>query len=153
MTTVVLGDGSKFDIEREFWCEHCHDWRDVHVDAELNCIICDECNVTVAQYKDREVFPSLEDAAHPISLWFELSYAQFLTVPRLVMQSMSIEWQRKMAALLQEMDDTFDWRPKEGRYWVRLKDARGRYTDAPLDDYRHGDIAHLRWDRQESKTA
>ncbi len=84
------------------------------------------------------------DMSEPISEWFELSYAQYLTVPRLVLQSMPIEWQRKMADLLQEMDDTFDWRPTEGRYWVSLKDANGRYAKAPLEDYRHGNIEHLR---------
>jgi hypothetical protein len=81
--------------------------------------------------------------SEPINDWFELSYSQFLTVPRLVMQSMPLEWQEKMAALLQEMDDTFDWRP-EGRYWVKLKDANGRYCEAPLNDYRRGSVEHLR---------
>ena len=85
----------------------------------------------------------LEESDEPISLWFELSYAQFLTVPRLVMQSMPLEWQRKMAVLLQEMDETFDWRPKEGRYWVRLKDDQGRFMDAPLNEYRRGSCEHL----------
>lgn len=80
----------------------------------------------------------------PISYWFGLSYAQFLTIPRLVMENMPLEWQRKMAVLLEELDDTFDWRPKEGRYWVRLKDAQGRYCSAPLADYRHGSVEHLR---------
>jgi len=80
----------------------------------------------------------------PLADWFELSYAQFLMVPRLVLQSMPMEWQIKMAALLREMDETFDWRPKEGCYWVRLKDAAGRFSAAPLADYRHGDIEHLR---------
>lgn len=75
-----------------------------------------------------------------ISLWFELSYARFLTIPRLVLESMPLEWQQKMAALLFEMDETFDWRPKEGRYWVRLKDSRGRFTAAPLSNYRRGQI-------------
>ena len=76
--------------------------------------------------------------------WFELSYAQYLTVPRLVMQSMPVEWQSKMVALLCELDNTFDWRPKEGRYWVRLKDSQGRYCNAPLGDYRRGSCEHLR---------
>ncbi len=80
----------------------------------------------------------------PISEWFELSYAQFLTVPRLVMESMPYEWQEQMAALLEEMDETFDWQPKEGRYWVKLKDGKGRYVDAPLADYRRGSVEHLR---------
>jgi hypothetical protein len=86
----------------------------------------------------------LAESSEPINWWFELSYAQYLTVPRLVMQSMPLEWQQKMAVLLQEMDETFDWRPKEGQYWVRLKDANGRFADAPLEDYRRGSCEHLR---------
>lgn len=85
-----------------------------------------------------------EQTDSPIHDWFELSYAQFLTVPRLVMESMPLEWQRKMAELLTELDDTFDWRPSEGRYWVKLKGSDGRYTDAPLGDYRRGSVEHLR---------
>lgn len=92
----------------------------------------------------KTIIEELAESNEPLSLWFELSYAQFLTVPRLVMQSMPVEWQRKMAVLLQEMDETFDWRPKEGRYWVRLKDNNGRFTDAPLNDYRRGSCEHLR---------
>lgn len=76
--------------------------------------------------------------------WFELTYAQFLTIPRLVMESMPDEWQEKMTELLNEMDETFDWRPKEGRYWVKLRDSSGRFSDAPLNDYRHGSCEHLR---------
>lgn len=84
------------------------------------------------------------DGAHPIHEWFELTYAQYLTVPRLVMDSMPVQWQGQMARLLREMDATFDWRPKQGRYWVRLRDEAGRFCDAPLHDYRHGNIEHLR---------
>ena len=80
----------------------------------------------------------------PIHIWFELSHAQFLTVPRLVMEHMPAEWQEKMKTLLEELDDTFDWRPEEGRYWVKLKDSAGRYCDAPLSDYRHGTVEHIR---------
>jgi hypothetical protein len=86
--------------------------------------------------------PELFDT--PIRDWFELSYAQFLTVPRLVMEAMLYAWQQQMAQLLYELDATFDWRPTEGRYWVKLRDAHGRFTDAPLDDYRRGSCEHLR---------
>jgi hypothetical protein len=92
----------------------------------------------------REKVESCARCDDEIHDWFELSYAQFLTIPRLVMQSMPREWQKKMVALLEEMDDTFDWRPGAGRYWVRLRDADGKFCDAPLDDYRHGSIEHLR---------
>ena len=88
----------------------------------------------------------------PIHVWFELSHAQFLTVPRLVMESMPPKWQQKMVALLQEMDERFDWRPQGGRYWVRLKDDKGKFSHAPLDDYRHGSLEHLRYPKQTHST-
>lgn len=76
----------------------------------------------------------------PISEWFELSYAQFLTIPRLVMEAMPLEWQEKMASLLHELDETFDWRPGEGRYWVRLRNDNGQFSSPPLWNYRHGHL-------------
>jgi len=86
----------------------------------------------------KQIVPDEPSVPPDINLWFELSYAHYLTVPRLVLESMPLEWQQKMAELLFEMDETFDWRPKEGRYWVRLKDSNGRFTAAPLSDYRRG---------------
>jgi len=72
-----------------------------------------------------------------LHLWWELSYAQYLTIPRSVMQAMPDDWQKKMAKLLNELDETLEWRPKDGRYWVKLKDERGRYMKDPLENYRH----------------
>ena len=60
------------------------------------------------------------------------------------MESMPHDWQKNMVALLEEMDNTFDWRPKEGRYQVKLRDSQGKFTHAPLGNYRHGNIEHLR---------
>lgn len=74
----------------------------------------------------------------PIHGWFNLTYAQYLTIPRSLLQSMSVEWQRRFVQCLEELDATFDWRPAEGRYWVTLKDAKGRYRDDPLQDYDRG---------------
>lgn len=87
----------------------------------------------------------------PVHAWFELSYAQFLTVPRLVMQSMPYEWQEKMVALLEEMDDTFDWRPQKGDcYWVQVRTPSGKFKRPPalMCDY-HGNIEHLRREKEE----
>tara|TARA_Y100001951_G_scaffold104787_1_gene117844 strand:- start:50605 stop:50793 length:189 start_codon:yes stop_codon:yes gene_type:complete len=39
--------------------------------------------------------------------WFGLSYASFLTIPRVLMHQMSDEWQSEMCRLLQEYDETF----------------------------------------------
>lgn len=88
--------------------------------------------------KDKTIEESIyAEESEPIHLWFELSYAQYLTVPRSVMQAMPVEWQRKIAILLSEMDNTIDWRPKQGRYWVTLKDDNGRFVYDPLREYRH----------------
>ncbi len=51
---------------------------------------------------------------------------------------MDEDWQCALAALLDELDETMDWRPKEGRYWVTLKDSKGRYVADPLQDYERG---------------
>lgn len=47
------------------------------------------------------------DACNPLSQWFGLSRASFLTIPRVLMQEMPADWQEKMAKLLQEYDDEF----------------------------------------------
>lgn len=72
-----------------------------------------------------------------IHRWFELSYAQYLTVPRSVLRSMPDEWQDRFVTCLEELDETIDWRPKSGRYWVQLKDGKGHYTSDPFMQYRH----------------
>ena len=42
-----------------------------------------------------------------LHLWFGLSYASFLVLPRSFMQEMPDEWQGKMAELLNEYGQTF----------------------------------------------
>ncbi len=84
------------------------------------------------------------DGHEPIHEWFELSYAQYLTIPRSVLQSMPAAWQARFVACLEELDATIDWRPPSGRYWVQLKNNEGRYQVDPLMDYERGRrrIAH-----------
>ena len=77
------------------------------------------------------------DCSEPVWDWFELSYAQYLTVPRSILQSMHLKWQKKFVKLMEELDDTIDWRPKTGRYWVQLKDSKGRYVQDSFMQYRH----------------
>jgi len=80
----------------------------------------------------------VKDYIEPVHEWFELSYAQYLTLPRSVLQSMPAQWQKKFVTLLEELDETIDWRPESGRYWVQLKDDKGRYVHDPLMDYQRG---------------
>lgn len=41
-------------------------------------------------------------------LWFSLSYASWLTLPRVLMHEMPDEWQDRMAELLREFDEAWD---------------------------------------------
>lgn len=41
-----------------------------------------------------------------LHLWFGLSYAAFLVMPRVAMMQMPKEWQEKMAELLNQYDET-----------------------------------------------
>jgi hypothetical protein len=41
-------------------------------------------------------------------LWFGLSYAGWLTLPRVLMHAMPDDWQQKMADLLFQWDETWD---------------------------------------------
>jgi hypothetical protein len=76
----------------------------------------------------------------PIHDWFELSHAQYLTIPRSVLQSMPIDWQRRFVKCLKQLDDKIDWRPDEATYWCLLRDNKtGRYIgNDPLADYDRG---------------
>lgn len=84
--------------------------------------------------KDENDMGAFSDDLHT---WWELSYAQYLTVPRLAMMSMPSEWRNKMAALLKELDETIDWRPENGRYYCYLR-VNGKFTKDPLSNYRRG---------------
>lgn len=74
----------------------------------------------------------------PIHEWFELSYAQYLTIPRSVLQSMPVEWQHRFVQCLEELDETIDWRPTDGQYWCYLKDRDGNLLEDSLADYERG---------------
>ena len=73
-------------------------------------------------------------------LWFELSYASFLTLPRVLMHEMPDEWQGKMAVLLNEYDEAFPNKPDIGSR-VQVTDLNGRLIPCPawLKNYRHPD--------------
>lgn len=43
-----------------------------------------------------------------LHLWFGLSYAAFLVMPRVAMMQMPEEWQEKMAELLNQYDETIN---------------------------------------------
>lgn len=82
----------------------------------------------------------------PIHLWFGLSHAQYLTVPRSVLQSIPAEWQEKFVALLDEMESKID-SSVSGTYHVELRELNdtgtgnlrwGNKLNDPFADYERG---------------
>ena len=78
--------------------------------------------------------------------YFELSYANFLVLPRTVMMDMPTEWQKKFVALLDELDDATNWRDElDSDIEVHFK-SNGRYCEIPekFSQYRHPEIDWLK---------
>lgn len=72
-----------------------------------------------------------------IHTWFGLAYANYLVVPRSVLQSMPEDWQHRFTALLDEAHAAFghlDW----PSYDVRAKGEGGRYRRDPIPHYDRG---------------
>jgi hypothetical protein len=101
------------------------------------------------------LFPDGPMGLRSIHSWFELTYAQYLTIPRSVLQSMPHGWQHRFVGLMDELDELIDWRPRDGtQYRVTLhrpdEDAEddevvddedvywGPAIDDPLMDYARG---------------
>lgn len=75
---------------------------------------------------------------NPIHDWFGLTYASYLTIPRVVLQGMPDEWQQKLIGLLDEMNKTIEWEDEIGNYHVTLRDDNGRIMSDTNRDYRYG---------------
>lgn len=74
----------------------------------------------------------------PIHGAFELSYASFLVVPRLLMEAMPYEWQKNMVDLVNELNEKFDW--ETNSMSVSFRNELGHFTesDRNLCNYRRG---------------
>lgn len=70
--------------------------------------------------------------------WFGLTYANYLTLPRSVVQSMPHEWQERLRDCLEDLDRAaghLDW---PHSYRVLPIDERGRFVRDPMPHYRRG---------------
>lgn len=77
--------------------------------------------------------------------WFGLSRASFLTIPRVLMHQMPDEWQKKMADLLVEYDETF-CKAYELDLSVSVTFKReGKFVSAPnwILNYRHPNLHEI----------
>lgn len=76
-----------------------------------------------------------------LSRWFGLSYASYLTLPRVFMESMPDEWQEKMAELLNEYDSVYVNQP-DMSCRVQITNLQGKLIKTPkwLINYRRPDL-------------
>lgn len=78
--------------------------------------------------------------------WFGLSRASFLVLPRSMMHEMPDEWQLKMAKLLEEWGEAWDWPedfPDSNNVVARNKNRFVKWPDWVVR-YRHPDSRFLR---------
>ena len=76
--------------------------------------------------------------------WFSLSRASFCIMPRAFMHAMPDLWQRRMAALMREWDDTWNW--GDDIDGCRAQATKGgRLTKMPdyIINYRHPERARI----------
>lgn len=74
------------------------------------------------------------DDPEPIHGWFDLTYSNYLVMPRSVLQSMPQEWQAQFCTLLDEAREAFghlDWPSYEVRALKRAPDFITPYGDCP----------------------
>ncbi len=76
------------------------------------------------------------DSNTPVWDWFELSYASYVAIPRIVLQAMPIKWQKDFVKLMDELDNTIDWR--RNHCYIQYRDSKGRFLKKdPFSNYRH----------------
>lgn len=75
--------------------------------------------------------------------WFNLSYASFLTLPRVLMHEMPDRWQYQMAKLLREYDAAFPNQPGIGTRVQCTKDGKLAKFPEWMLNYRHPDRAAI----------
>jgi hypothetical protein len=59
-----------------------------------------------------------ERTSGPVHGWFGLTYSSYQVLPRVLMQSMPLEWQHRMVACLEEMRAAFEHVEKPDSYKV-----------------------------------
>jgi hypothetical protein len=64
------------------------------------------------------------DEAPDVHTFFGLSYANYLVVPRTLLQSMPDQWQQRFTGILSEMQEAFGHVPQAAAYKVTAAEAR-----------------------------
>ena len=74
----------------------------------------------------------------PVHLWFGLSYANYMTLPRSLLQSMPYEWQEKFIDMVNELEDAYAHLKYPMRYMVTARNEHGMFIKDPVPHYNRG---------------
>lgn len=94
-----------------------------------------------------------EQGHQQLSYWFGLSYASWLTLPRVLMENMPDDWQERMAKLLHEYDAAYPNQPDLGTRGFLTCHGKLIKTPGWLINYRHPDDAQIIELRSKSTTS
>jgi hypothetical protein len=83
------------------------------------------------------------DYRKSLSCWFGLTYASWLTMPRVLMEAMPEDWQERMAVLLNEYDDAYPNKPDIGTRVQIVADGKLIKCPPWLLNYRHPDRSEI----------
>jgi hypothetical protein len=89
--------------------------------------------------KNEKKFNSRQD----LSCFFGLSYASWLTLPRVMMEAMPESWQKKMAVLLNDFKDAFPNQPDIGTRVQITQNGKLIKTPEWMINYRHPDYSMI----------
>lgn len=77
------------------------------------------------------------DVAEPIHEWFELTYSNYLVVPRSMLQSMPVHWQEQFVRMLEQVKEVLDVDDAPSSYTVKAREG-GKFIKDPYADYQKG---------------
>lgn len=75
-----------------------------------------------------------------INEWFGLTYANYLVLPRLILQSMPAEWQHQFVRLLDQIPEIIDFDESYSDCYCINYKVDGKYSRDPYRDYRRGSV-------------
>jgi len=87
--------------------------------------------------RELELDADAEAEREPVHDWFGLTYANYLVLPRSLLQSMPEAWQARFVACLDELREEFSHVEHPG-YVVSAVDKRGRFIRDPVPHYNRG---------------
>lgn len=70
--------------------------------------------------------------------WFGLSYANYLVLPRTLLQSMPQEWQDRFVTCLEQVADAYHHVPQADSYRVTAVNSDGKFVRDPVPHYQRG---------------